>query len=59
MDGDPSEESVDDTLQTSVLQVKSSRELMARIDKRLERGAELLQDSEPVIDFRQSAPETD
>jgi len=55
----PSEVSVDDTLQASALRVKTSRELLAEIDKRLERGAELLQDAEPTIDLREPAPETD
>ncbi len=59
MDRGPSRESVDETLQTSVSRVRTSRELLDQIDKRLERGAELLQGSEPTIELGTSVPETD
>lgn len=59
MDREPREESVEDTLQTSVFRVKTSRELLAQIDQRLERSAELLQDRSPTLDLRDLPGQTD
>lgn len=59
MDREPREESVDDTLQMSVLRVKTSRELLAQIDQRLERSAELLQDRSRTLDLRDPSGQTD
>lgn len=59
MDHDAPLESVDDTLQASAIRVKTSRQLLAQIDERLERSAQLLQGEQPDIDLRDRPDEAE
>ncbi len=59
MDREPETESVDETLQVSVLRVKTSRELLAQIEQRLERSAELLRGGSSELDLRGRADQTE
>lgn len=52
VDLEPGGDSVDQTLKTSVKQVKSSRDLLHEIDERLARGAEVLKGQPSEIDLR-------